>query len=182
MTPVTSLIVHFVIHIVQAALFFHRLNYGPLDVHWKSTTSSLVLPALFSALPVAAIGDEAKECRVVRELLQVAVRWFVHAVCSVEGEEDGSQNCSCGACWPPDKQVKLTVQIHRCGLQLAPQKRGLYSIKGAGEIKNPDSHSALSLFRVREEFVEEADDRVEPRRDYVAGIASCFAAADWGNY
>jgi len=99
--------------------------------------------------------------------LQVAVGGVVGEVCSVEGEEERSQNRSLrGPCtadepvrhtvldphilWPVGEVVEDPsgeVVIHSRALQLVPQDCGLDGVESTGEIKEHDSHSAPSLFR-----------------------------------
>lgn len=50
------------------------------------------------------------------------------------------------------------VLVHSCVLQLAPGESWLDGIKGTGEVKEHDPHSAPGLLQVRESLMEEEVD------------------------
>lgn len=152
---------------------------------WRSTTSffgfacinleAVLLEPIhkaldvFSVLPVVPMCDGANDCGVVREVLKAAVGGAVSEVCSAEGEEERTQDCSLWGPCATDNNVGLTVRyphvlwsvgevahdpscevgVHYCALQLVPQKRGLRGTECTGKIQKHDSHSAPSLFQVR---------------------------------
>ncbi|KAL4001054.1 hypothetical protein ACER0C_006353 [Sarotherodon galilaeus] len=89
-------------------------------------------------------SDEADYCRVIRELLQEALGGVVGEVCSVDGEEERSQNRSLWGPRTADDPVRHTA--------LSPHilwsNRGKNGVEGTGEIKEHDSHSAPSGLQV----------------------------------
>ena len=104
----------------------------------------------------------------------------VREVCSVEGEEERSQDRSLRGPRAADDRVGHTVpgphilwtvseivqnpvcevMVHPGVLQLVPQKCRLYGIESTGEIQKHDSHRAPRFLQVRESPMLEEDDSV----------------------
>ena len=133
--PRTALPVQFIVQVyTQVLIRVHSLNVLSLDVHrcCRGVTAPaevhhqlLGFPRVdleavslapvhkvlsqFSELPVIIICDEAYDGRVVRELLQMAGGCAAHEVCSVQGEQKGSQDCSLWRSSAADYCIRNTV-------------------------------------------------------------------------
>ena len=138
----------------------------------------------FPVLLVVLISDEADDCRVIGELLQVTSGRVEGKVCSIKAEEERSQErrqdrSLRGPC-TADSYIGLTVPgpqilwtfseviqnpvcevvVHPGVLHLVPQKCRLYGVESTGEIKEHDLHSTSRFLLVRESSMLEEDNSV----------------------
>lgn len=90
---------------VPAEVYHQLLGFTGIDLEVVQLASVHKVLSQSSVLLVVPISDEADYCRVIRELLQEALGGVVGEVCSVDGEEERSQNRSL---WGPVLQTILS--------------------------------------------------------------------------
>ena len=75
-----------------AEIHHQLLGFSYVDLEAVPLTPVHKVIDQFSVFPVIVVSDEADDGRVIRELLQVTVCKTVPEVCSVQGEQERSQD------------------------------------------------------------------------------------------
>lgn len=76
---------------MPAEVYYQLLGFSSVDLDVVLLAPVHKVPGQFSVPLIVPISDEAKNSRVIKELLQEAVGRVVGEVCSVDGEEERHQ-------------------------------------------------------------------------------------------